>query len=482
MKKISLIFLATLLVLSPTRVFASDLEKLTPSERSLFRTSGITMWNPYGRLIQGSDPCFNVSGVGGITLSGNTTQEKIWSGLKSTGKFTDIQIAGIMGNLSGESGSRITAWNHTNKKTGEQYSDLWEKGAYGLAQWLGTRKTPLLESMVSAGFGKLIPKNDRATVLKYNTTPDKLVSEGLLTQSEVDSLLAFQLSYLASESRTNGRSGEFFTSPYTDNLERATWWWYKYWESPCTDESPCGDTAPTGRLNAAQKALDQFGGTTSSSSSSSTTPSFNTTPDYCNAAGTSGGSILEAALSMAWPDDCHYNALTEEYRYWLGQNGWKTNDSSVSSKCSSINTSSGKGDVDGQDCARFVGAVIKKTGLDPGFPTGDTKAQTNYLERSSLWANVGTTANTQPQPGDILIIPRGEGGKGGHVTVYGGSLTFTKKGKTVTQDAFIHASSNQRTGNISSSYTSLGGRYFRIFRYVGNSSSTEGSQTEGGNN
>ena len=66
---------------------------------------------------------------GSTLLSGSNTEEKIWNYFKKKG-LSDAQVAGIMGNMQLESGFKTDAVNPSS-------------GAYGLAQWLGVRKTNL---------------------------------------------------------------------------------------------------------------------------------------------------------------------------------------------------------------------------------------------------------------------------------------------------------------------------------------------------
>lgn len=62
-------------------------------------------------------------------MSGSETAEKVWSFFENNG-FNEKGIAGIMGNLQQESGLDPTAVNSSN-------------GAFGIAQWMGGRKTNL---------------------------------------------------------------------------------------------------------------------------------------------------------------------------------------------------------------------------------------------------------------------------------------------------------------------------------------------------
>jgi Phage tail lysozyme len=69
--------------------------------------------------------------------SGNSNSDKIWNYFKSKG-FSDSVVAGIMGNLKMESNLNTNALNKSS-------------GAFGLAQWLGSRKSALSNYANSRG-------------------------------------------------------------------------------------------------------------------------------------------------------------------------------------------------------------------------------------------------------------------------------------------------------------------------------------------
>lgn len=70
-------------------------------------------------------------------IYGSTIEDKVWYALKRLGYSNEV-IAGAMGNISCESGFSSTALNSSS-------------GAYGLAQWLGGRRTSLQEYASSKG-------------------------------------------------------------------------------------------------------------------------------------------------------------------------------------------------------------------------------------------------------------------------------------------------------------------------------------------
>lgn len=73
------------------------------------------------------------------TVSGNTTEEKIWNFLRAQG-FTAAAAAGVMGNMYAESGMIVGI---------EEYGG---GGGYGLCQWTGSRRTDLVNWCANNGY------------------------------------------------------------------------------------------------------------------------------------------------------------------------------------------------------------------------------------------------------------------------------------------------------------------------------------------
>ena len=126
-------------------------------------------------------------------LSGRDNEQKFWNYLAKKG-LTDIQIAGIMGNVKQESGFDPNALNSSS-------------GAYGIVQWYAGRKTSF-ESYASS-VGK--PKNDLNTQLNYMW---KELNEGYKT-SVLDPIMA------------------------SDDIAEVTRIWLEKFEIPCTPGSGC---------------------------------------------------------------------------------------------------------------------------------------------------------------------------------------------------------------------------------------------------
>lgn len=79
-----------------------------------------------------------------------------------------------------------------------------------------------------------------------------------------------------------------------------------------------------------------------------------------------------------------------------------------------------KGGCDGNDCSAFVGLVMRKSGIDDGFPGTTTSKVYEYLFSSPQWMDVTDRirSNDDARPGDV-IITRGKG----HALVYIGKMT-----------------------------------------------------------
>ena len=73
------------------------------------------------------------------TVSGNTTEEKIWNFLRGQG-FSAAAAAGIIGNMYAESGCQ------------PDITEVNGYGGYGLCQWTFGRKTDLMNWCANNGY------------------------------------------------------------------------------------------------------------------------------------------------------------------------------------------------------------------------------------------------------------------------------------------------------------------------------------------
>ena len=163
-KKISLSILATIIICQPT--FAT-----IPSEDILdfFDNNGIYYYNPDGS----NDLCNSSS----TTLSGDTTEEKIWNFFIQNG-FTDAQAAGLLGNAMAE-----TTLEPTRSSSGSHW---------GLYQWSGGRQATLFSKLSEKGLSKYTSSE------YWPAGASKKIPE-----SDFDQILQIELEHTLSETDMN---------------------------------------------------------------------------------------------------------------------------------------------------------------------------------------------------------------------------------------------------------------------------------------
>ena len=170
-----------------------------------------TSSTPQASSTQTSSQCCLTSS----TVNNDSNKAKIWNYLVTTLGFSNIQAAGIMGNIQQESHFNPDA---TNPRT----------HAYGIAQWYAGRETKL--------------RNYAASVNK--------------PANDID----MQLDFLASE--LNGPYKNNVTAPIknSSNLAEVTRIWLEIYEVPCLPGSSECDIEMNVRLPNAEKILADFGG------------------------------------------------------------------------------------------------------------------------------------------------------------------------------------------------------------------------------
>lgn len=220
------IFLSILTLVTPS------LSALSPEQKRAF-DSGIRYFNSE------SGDC---SAGGTTSLSGNDNAAKVWNFL--IGKLADSsnpeeQAAGIMGNLEPESG--FIPDNQEN-------AVAFPNGGWGIAQWTGGRRDTLVAAVLAAG----LPYTNE------QTPPDQL-----------DALLAFELDFLfnesnARQSRTYPDIKEWEGLKRQTTAKDAAYYWEYNFERPKVSGQQI-------RIDAAEKFLKLFGGTTGSTGTGTTT-------------------------------------------------------------------------------------------------------------------------------------------------------------------------------------------------------------------
>jgi flagellum-specific peptidoglycan hydrolase FlgJ len=145
----------------------------------------------------------------------NSPKTKIWSFFSDKG-LSSTQIAALMGNIEAESGYNPDSTNTSS-------------GAYGLAQWLGPRKTNL-ENFANK------PKNK-----------DK-------------SKLEVQLDFMWEEELNEGyKASTLIPLKKSESLGDGVEIVLKKYEGPCGNDNNCWKTEKENRVKLAQKVLDEYG-------------------------------------------------------------------------------------------------------------------------------------------------------------------------------------------------------------------------------
>ena len=315
------------------------------------------------------------------------------------------------GKLISDSSWRLTSWERFNKS------------GFGIAQWTsGGRQTNL----------------------------QNFADENGLPVISMEA----QLAYLFKELNGGSYSGASVASMNSKSLEEATFYIYRYFETPLSsfchsnDRAGCyNNYAPSSysslsetetksayqafsnRLKYARSALADVGSLDSTSSSSETSSSSLT----CNGIlGDSEGAqkIVSLAKEMSWPNNRGYCEST------FGEIAWRSRASGGTQACSATLNATAKlaqkavGGISLRDCGKFVGAVMIYGQIDPDYPRAGTRYQLAYLNSSKKWQKVSTDGEAFPisdlRPGDVLVYSSGTGdAAGGHTMIWIGEQTVS---------------------------------------------------------
>ena len=227
---------------------------LSPEERSLYRNSGIIFYDP--------NACLSLFG-GNLNISGNTAEEKIWSGLISVG-FTPEQAAGVMGNMAHESG--FNPVRHEGSAKGR----FWNNGGFnllgnpgiaygiGLIQWSFGRRINFLE---------YVKANDPGLNLyDYFYQPntysigdaDRFIA--LVGDEVANALYALSIQFLWDEMHGNSSYSKVFEQTSVDT---ATWIFLTHVERPGGTSLgmslAAAMAAKPARFSSAQRIYEQYG-------------------------------------------------------------------------------------------------------------------------------------------------------------------------------------------------------------------------------
>jgi len=471
---LALILLSTIVLTGSSQTVLA----LSEAQLEFFAENNILFFDPEGGR------CSTSGGVGSVTVSGDTAEEMIWSGLYSYG-FTPAQVAGIMGNIAGES-----AGNPVRHEQ-ELMNSHWRGGAFDLFANAGTSYGI---GLVQWSFGRRVGfmnhvRDNAPDLVRYFLQPE-IYSRGAPTGNQfiarvqerggniedVRRLMALSLEYVIKElhnqttyhngtprnregsnvpRHSSGRPApSVFPSGATEmevltqltTLELASEFFLFSFEVPCSvlNSPACrargGGTyesywrAANHRAGHARRYYDQFAGT-----------SIVGGGGVCTS-GWGGGDMNATAIEFAWdcsprssrcqpvdnPKPAYLAALQE-----LGFTDFRDRGIRIT----------------GASCDVFVATVARITGTDPDFPPTGTSIQLTYLANSPLWEEIPNLRNTSNlQGGEVLVL-------NGHIMII---VNYNGAWQTA------HASINHRTAERGPPpmFSDSRGMY-RIFRRAG---------------
>ena len=317
------------------------------------------------------------------TLTGKDNEEKIWNFLTGQAGLSPEQAAGVMGNISQESGFKPDLVENTSRA---------EKG-YGIVQWTFGRRTDL-----------------------ENAAKEKGVEP---------SDLGFQLAYMVQESQSRKVSSQAAAQGYGstsdnewDTLKKqktpkdAAVFWHASFEISADTAAQIGE-----RVTDAATILGKYGNLPAGSK--------NLDGSAVNAAcGFAGGNLQQTVLAYAWPEYHEADYLEMKPAYEEAVKKGQADGKNV-----------GGGEHPGIDCAGFVNLLITDSGFDPAYnydgkgndaagATGEAQHRTWMQEN---WSYIGRGGSAEVdvaklQPGDVGVSRADASPRVQHIYVYVGQI------------------------------------------------------------
>ena len=309
------------------------------------------------------------------SLVGNKNDEKIFNYFVSKG-LSDVQSAGIIGNMAIESGFDPERIQGKDIGDGSKNPNDAGSSGWGLIQW-----TP---------GSKVIPAAKEAGLA------DRPIYE-LATQLD--------LVWGHMQNKPPITKGSFSIPEYKKitDVEKAV----NYFEDKIEG---AGTPNYIDRYKAAHLALDTYGGSGSTSPASSTTSS---TIDSCDSIGdgAAAGNAVQTAINYAWSN---YRAKGTEGALTLKPSYKKAVDAALAK-----HEYVGGTRYDGVDCGGFITLAMKNSGVDPKYGDGgNTTLQLKYLETSGKYTEIKNPTSADMVPGAIAI--KAGDGVSGHTYMYVG--------------------------------------------------------------
>ena len=400
MNRLKKILLYACLVMSGavlTAGFVMAKSGLTEEEINIFSQNDITFYEPCGSS-GGSSEC-------GITVTGSTIEEKIWSGLTSF--MSDEQAAGVMGNMAHEGGFNPARHETKFLNNNPNYAiktNTNNSYGIGLIQWSFGRRTKLLSSIQEKASDLLDKYIDAGRKVYGAISGSDFLSKA--GDEDTNTLINLELCFLKQEIENNSTYGGILN---TSTVEEASNYFLEKVEVPANipGQRPI-------RYADAQKYYDQFHGkTVSGVSSSEGSDESEGAGDPCDANAEGSKNINGAAVALAWP------LGTDKSKYsWKGGSGTDLFNEvypKLLSKGARQPYKGCKGPVYGASCDRFVSTVVRYSGYDKKFPTGvglSERTQGGYvLNHPELWERINWDGDpSKLKAGDVVL-------RSGHVAV-----------------------------------------------------------------
>ena len=379
-------------------------------------------------------------------VEGSEISEKIWNALKSL-NVTDEVAAGIMGNMSAESGLN-PARHETSKYKKHWRMDLGSNKQYsygiGLIQWSFGRRIKLYNYIKehSNGLEETFLNNPETYGLIRGVKFLETAKENDLEQ-EADQLIALEIDYLIKEEMEVYSS---YKKVFDETTVQGAAQQFSIRVEGCANCRNIENQSVKNRVSMAQGWYDMYHGTSGSgagsggeeggSSGGSTEECHDEDGDGYDD-GESGGddegeggyqgddytyvgdvaSLQHLVLEWAWPEKAHKPKNEQKP-------GYKAYRKSGKPRC---------GGCGGNDCAGFVYGVIVNSGWDKNLPGCGVRNMQDSLYNSSTWKEVTSQihGNSDMKPGDIIICShtakhssaKCKSGSTGHVMLWSGSIS-----------------------------------------------------------
>lgn len=309
--------------------------------------------------------CISDSGTD-VALTGLDNAQKIWNYLIAKG-LTEIQTAGIMGNLSVETAGTFSPTTQEGGKSPPF-------GGYGIAQWTGTGHPGDRAGARRLNLIKFIQKAGLSVDLNTEVALPPFDNDKLLT-AELDYMWEEGASAIAQIRKETTIAGA--VQSWMDNFERAQ------------------VRVQPARVARAQAIKTKFGGTATTITSTTTT----TGSISCNSVSTSStGDLASMVLKYAWPDyhPAPYLTAKQEYK------------DAITKAIADKQYVGGLGNP-GIDCGGFVTRLMIDSGFEPNYNyggslaagAGTTIAQEAWLK--SNWTKINPATSKDLQQGDVAI-------------------------------------------------------------------------------